>query len=166
MKHIVRIKEGIFLTEISLIDDENKKSRILYNSMEFRKVRNGMGIDRQLNKLKRIVDMYNMVSKKSEDITVFDLKEDSNERISTVAILAIEKAMKKFKLEKNTVKEILDKFVEEYDIRKEKNKNTLDDLKFDVDETEAVKNLEQNIKEGILDNKDKKQDEEDKSENR
>ena len=150
MKHIIRIKEGRFFTKISLKDDKNKRSSIWYNSNGFRRERAQMGIARQMDKAKRLVHMYNDINNEDDKVTTYDLKEETYHRISTVATLAIERAFIEGKLEKETVKEILDGFFEDKQIREQKD---LDDLKFEIDSTKALKKVKENNQEESIKDK-------------
>ena len=151
MTHIIRIREGRFFTKILLRDDNNKKSSIKYKSAGFRKIRNEMGITRRMDKTRRLVNMYNFASDENDQVSTYDIKEEAYYRISTVATLAIEKAMDEGKLEKDTVKEVLDGFFKEKEIREEKNKRNMENIKIEVNQTEDIKRVEENMKDESID---------------
>ena len=145
MKHIIRIREGRFFTKLFLEDDNNKKSSIIYKSAGFRRSRNEMGITRRMDKTRRLVNMYNFVNDENDKFSTYDIKDEAYYRISTVATLAIEKAMNEGKLDKDTVKEVLDDFFKPK-TREEKNKRNIENIKIEVDQTEAIKRVEENMK--------------------
>ena len=145
MKHVIRIKEGRFLTKIDLEDDNHKKSMVLLNSYNLRMKRT-LEISRDIEKIKKMISMYNELSEDQDKKGHWDIKQDAEKMISTVALFALEKAFKKGKIEKDTIKEVLDGFFIEKDQDKITDKKDVESLKVDVDPTKVLKNIEETNK--------------------